>query len=466
MRKLSGGSPPRAGVPHPLVAHGADASFDLRRVRDPAKRRGDHVAVLEGAGKFLALVGIVPQPMQQLGESPLGGIHASAPLDGLQFLAICQFGDLGGFLLCAVIAPQVVVVERSHIRSDWNHAGARGVECDGLNLIAGNPGFLQCLAGGGGQRTHVIVVRLRGVVRIFALAMQRIFGDRRNRSGRDSLSTRETRTLSVPKSTPATMAIRFTLVCCRHLGHRHTNEAPKNQRHERFLKYSNRLLENKTVENSVLFVNRLLLELREESPALQHRVRRSLHANHITASVPEDDCCHTGALLAARIVPRSLAPSPGSTRNHSTALPIWLLPGPVAGEPIPRSIRQQSQLLLNLDDDGLLKPFRQRQGMPAPGPDLGGWYDNSSDFNRENNFHGFIPGHSFGQYLSGMARAYAVTGSKPTQEKVDRLVRAFGETVEPTGKFYVDYRLPGYTFDKTCCGLIDAHEFAADLCCA
>src|SRR5438552_16276526 len=71
-------------------------------------------------------------------------------------------------------------------------------------------------------------------------------------------------------------------------------------------------------------------------------------------------------------------------------------------------------------------------------------------------------GHSFGQYLSGLARAYAVTGSKPTQEKVHRLVRAFAETVDPSGKFYVDYRLPGYTFDKTCCGLIDAHEFAAD----
>ncbi len=120
------------------------------------------------------------------------------------------------------------------------------------------------------------------------------------------------------------------------------------------------------------------------------------------------------------------------------------------------------KLLLNLDENSLLKPFRQRQGMSAPGPDLGGWYDNSSDFNRENNFHGFIPGHSFGQYLSGLSRAFAVTGSMPTQAKVRRLVRAFGETVEPTGKFYVDYRLPGYTFDKTCCGLIDAHQFAAD----
>jgi len=117
-------------------------------------------------------------------------------------------------------------------------------------------------------------------------------------------------------------------------------------------------------------------------------------------------------------------------------------------------------LFFHLDEDALLKPFRQRTGMPAPGPDMGGWYDNSDDFNPPDNFHAFIPGHSFGQYLSGLARAYAVTGSKATQEKVHRLVKAFGETVEPSGKFYVDYHLPAYTYDKTSCGLIDAHEFA------
>jgi uncharacterized protein len=117
-------------------------------------------------------------------------------------------------------------------------------------------------------------------------------------------------------------------------------------------------------------------------------------------------------------------------------------------------------VFLHLNENAMLKPFRERSGMPAPGPDMGGWYDNADDFNPPENFHAFIPGHSFGQYLSGLARAYAVTGDKATQEKVHRLVRGFGETVEPSGKFYVDYHLPAYTYDKTSCGLIDAHEFA------
>jgi uncharacterized protein len=170
----------------------------------------------------------------------------------------------------------------------------------------------------------------------------------------------------------------------------------------------------------------------------------------------------TGGMLAARSLP-ALA---GSFSVDASVVPplsvfaypqVQLLEGPLRAQ-----FENNHKVFLGLDEDGLLKPFRKRQGMPAPGPDLGGWYDDSDDFNHESNFHGFIPGHTFGQYVSGLARAYAITGSRPTQEKVHRLVRAFAQTVEPTGKFYADYRLPAYTFDKTCCGLIDAHEFAAD----
>jgi DUF1680 family protein len=134
---------------------------------------------------------------------------------------------------------------------------------------------------------------------------------------------------------------------------------------------------------------------------------------------------------------------------------VQLLDGPMLHQ-----FSRNHAFFLTLDDNRLLKPFRQRAGLPAPGEDMGGWYSFSPEFDPPKNMTGYIPGHSFGQYLSGLARAYAVTGSKPTQEKVHRLVRGFAETITP--KFYEGYCLPAYTFDKTNCGLIDAHEFAAD----
>jgi hypothetical protein len=173
-----------------------------------------------------------------------------------------------------------------------------------------------------------------------------------------------------------------------------------------------------------------------------------------------------GAAAGAALTPRNLVWAADSPVASAAIIPplsvfnysqVQLLDGPLREQ-----FDHNHDVFLHLDEDALLKPFREREGMPAPGPDMGGWYDNGTDFSPPDNFHSFIPGHSFGQYLSALARAYAVTGSKPTQAKVQRLVRAFAETVEPQGKFYVNYHLPAYTYDKTSCGLIDAHEFAQD----
>jgi DUF1680 family protein len=71
-----------------------------------------------------------------------------------------------------------------------------------------------------------------------------------------------------------------------------------------------------------------------------------------------------------------------------------------------------------------------------------------------------VPGHTFGQYLSSLARAYAITGDKATQQKVHELVTGYAATVSP--KFYANYNLPCYTYDKIVCGLIDARQFALD----
>lgn len=127
-----------------------------------------------------------------------------------------------------------------------------------------------------------------------------------------------------------------------------------------------------------------------------------------------------------------------------------------------RQFEENHSRFLNLDDDRMLKVFRQVAGLAAPGEDMGGWYDLTGFSLEGNDFHGFIAGHTFGQYVSGLARAYAVTGSEPTRAKINRLVKGYGETLDPKAKFFVDYRLPAYTYDKLSCGLIDAYEYAHD----
>ncbi len=117
-----------------------------------------------------------------------------------------------------------------------------------------------------------------------------------------------------------------------------------------------------------------------------------------------------------------------------------------------RQFQENHQLLLALSEDSLLRPFRIREGLPAPGADLGGWYD----------AYGFAPAATFGQWLSALARSYAVTSDELTRAKIDRLVRAYAATIEPTGRFYVENRFPAYIYDKLVCGLSDAHAFAND----
>jgi uncharacterized protein len=164
------------------------------------------------------------------------------------------------------------------------------------------------------------------------------------------------------------------------------------------------------------------------------------------------------AAVAAASTPllRALALTPKPAPLRQLPYPqVRLLAGPMLDQ-----FEHNHSLFLALDDDSLLKPFRQLTGLPAPGDDLGGWYSPSPLFDPPKNMTGYIPGHSFGQFLSSLARAYAITADPETQQKVHALVRGFAATVSP--KFYENYCLPCYTFDKTVCGLIDAHRFAQD----
>ena len=104
---------------------------------------------------------------------------------------------------------------------------------------------------------------------------------------------------------------------------------------------------------------------------------------------------------------------------------------------------------LALSNDRLLKVYRQRAGLPAPGRDMGGWYD----------LDGFVPGHTLGQYISGLARFGASTGDAACHQKVHDLVDGFAATLgsdnqsilRPQTNLWICY-----TLDKHFAGLIDA----------
>jgi len=115
------------------------------------------------------------------------------------------------------------------------------------------------------------------------------------------------------------------------------------------------------------------------------------------------------------------------------------------------------RFLLDLSTDTMLKPYRELAGLPAPGHDIGGWYDNfpTKWFGR-----GFAPGHCFGQWISALARGHAITGDAAVKSKLAELVHGYALAV--SAKFYDDLRYPAYTYEKLVLGLLEAYVLAGN----
>ena len=117
-------------------------------------------------------------------------------------------------------------------------------------------------------------------------------------------------------------------------------------------------------------------------------------------------------------------------------------------------------VIMGLSDDSLLKPFRAMVGQPAPGEELGGWYQYMPDFVPGKSDAGLAPSATFGQWVSALCRYYAITGDNATRDKVLRLSRLYRQTISPV--YYEVNRFPAYCFDKLVCGLMDSHRLAKD----
>jgi uncharacterized protein len=111
-----------------------------------------------------------------------------------------------------------------------------------------------------------------------------------------------------------------------------------------------------------------------------------------------------------------------------------------------------------IPDDDILKGFRARAGLSAPGTDLGGWYSGEPRrtwWSRGDTFN------TFGQWLSGMARMSKATGDEAMRGKAIHLMTEWARTIEPDGYFFYSRApwQPHYIYDKTVCGLVDMAQY-------
>ena len=119
--------------------------------------------------------------------------------------------------------------------------------------------------------------------------------------------------------------------------------------------------------------------------------------------------------------------------------------------PLKSEVDEVRRFYLAIPVDDLLKGFRARAGLPAPGNELGGWY--SSDT--------FLV---FGQIVSGLSRLYASTGDAACRDKANRLVAEWAKCIGPDGYFYASRKpnAPHYIYDKMLWGLLDSAHYCGN----
>jgi DUF1680 family protein len=163
-------------------------------------------------------------------------------------------------------------------------------------------------------------------------------------------------------------------------------------------------------------------------------------------------CAAAGSTLGGVSSAFGSGQGPGGGRQVLREFPYGAVR--LTGGPLGRHFERIHAHYLALDNDRLLKVFRQRVGLPAPGPDMGGWYDTN----------GFVPGLTLGQYISGLARLGAATGDKASHEKVARLVSGFGEFIRRADSPYAgpnaQSQWAAYVMDKYVVGLVDAFDLS------
>ena len=119
-------------------------------------------------------------------------------------------------------------------------------------------------------------------------------------------------------------------------------------------------------------------------------------------------------------------------------------------------------VLLGMADDSLLQPFRAIDGRPAPGVNLGGWYEYLPGYDVHHGDAGFCPGHALGQWISAMARLSVQDPERGPElaAKARRLTAQLRSEVSPA--YFETTRFPAYSLEKFACGMVDMHRTLHD----
>src|ERR1700734_2939367 len=105
-----------------------------------------------------------------------------------------------------------------------------------------------------------------------------------------------------------------------------------------------------------------------------------------------------------------------------------------------------------ISNDDILKGFRERAGLPAPGQNMGGWAQDSTSG-------------VFGQWISGMARMSKATGDTEMRDKAAALMNGWAEAYRKDGIPLSSRRSSQgadrvhYSYEKTICGLVDLGKY-------
>jgi DUF1680 family protein len=156
-----------------------------------------------------------------------------------------------------------------------------------------------------------------------------------------------------------------------------------------------------------------------------------------------------GSAAACAIAPGQVRATKRNMRQEFAYGQVTLTEGPIAA-----MYNRMRTHFLGLDEDRILKVYRQRVGMPSPGRDMGGWYDAD----------GFVPGHLIGQFISGLARLHANNGDPASAAKARRLVKGYAETFDRDNNPFAAKKASDtwacYVLDKYEVGMIDAATLA------